>query len=160
VSGRPIRVVLDTSAIIAYTRESINVGEVFTEVDEESAAFGLPVLCLVEASRTVADDVRFELLLTHPACEVLSVEADNWKALVATNWIVGRIDAASAALAAIDNGCYTLTGQPGQYDGVGGRAAPYPEPERSRRRHLLFKGSALWVRAAAPADAGRRPPAG
>ena len=117
-SDRPIRVVLDASAIIAYTRESINVGEILAEVDDEAAAFGLPVLCLVEASRIAVDEPRFELLLTHPACAILPVDADDWQALAATNWIVGRIDAASAALAAIDNDCYALTGQPGVYGGL------------------------------------------
>jgi hypothetical protein len=51
VSDRPIRVVLDTSAIIAYAQgSSIDVGEVITEVDDEECAVALPVLCLVEAA--------------------------------------------------------------------------------------------------------------
>lgn len=97
MTDRPVRVVLDTSAIIAFTRESINVGEVIAEVDDERAGFGLPVLCLVEASRTVGEDERFGLLLSHPARVLLPVEVEDWQALAAINWIVGRTDAASAA---------------------------------------------------------------
>jgi rRNA-processing protein FCF1 len=68
VSDRPIRIVLDTSAILEFARESLNVGEVIAEVDDEKAAFGLPALCLVEANRAAAEDGRIELLLSHPAC--------------------------------------------------------------------------------------------
>jgi rRNA-processing protein FCF1 len=35
VSDRPVRVVLDTSAIMAYVHGSIDVGEVIAEVDDE-----------------------------------------------------------------------------------------------------------------------------
>lgn len=49
-----VRIILDTSAIIAFTRERIDVGEVIAGVaDEPGCAFGLPVLCLAEAARVV-----------------------------------------------------------------------------------------------------------
>lgn len=118
MSDRPIRVVLDTSAIVAYTRESINVGEIIAEVDDEQAGFGLPTLCLVRAREAVADEARFELLLRHSACVVLPEQSTDWRALAATDWVVGRIDAASASLAAADYDCYTVTGQPGLYAGL------------------------------------------
>jgi hypothetical protein len=76
------------------------------------------VLCLIEASRVTADDGRLDLLLTHPACVLLPVDTEDWQALAATSWIVGRLDAASAALAAIDHGCYALSAQPGIYGGL------------------------------------------
>jgi hypothetical protein len=44
VSDQPVKVILDTSAIVAFTRGSIDVGEVITEVHDEYAAAGLPVL--------------------------------------------------------------------------------------------------------------------
>jgi hypothetical protein len=49
VNGRRVNVVLDTSAVVAYTQGSIDVGEVMVEVNDEHAAVALPVLCLVEA---------------------------------------------------------------------------------------------------------------
>jgi hypothetical protein len=58
MSDRPVRILLDASAIVAFTRESIDVGEVIAEVDDEYASVGLPMLCLVEASRAVADSDR------------------------------------------------------------------------------------------------------
>jgi len=56
MNERPIRVVLDTSAVIAYARGSIDVGETINEVDDDEAAFGIPVLSLVEAHRVAAED--------------------------------------------------------------------------------------------------------
>ncbi len=60
---RPIKVVLDASAIVEFTRASIHVGETLAE-------------------------------------------------------IVGRAEAASAALTALDNGCAVFTRHPGLYAGM------------------------------------------
>jgi hypothetical protein len=118
MSDRPVRVVLDASAIVAFTRESIHVGEVMAEVADEDAIAGLPLLCLVEATRAVADSDRLDLLVNHRVAEVLVDDAARWRALAATYDIVGRLDAASAVLAAIDRGCPLLSGQPGLYGGL------------------------------------------
>jgi hypothetical protein len=58
MSDQPIQVLLDASAIVAFTRGSIHAGE----VDDEQAGVGLPLLCLVEATRAVADTDRLDLL--------------------------------------------------------------------------------------------------
>jgi hypothetical protein len=42
VTDRPIRIVLDTSAILAFCRESIHVGEVIAEVADETAWSAYP----------------------------------------------------------------------------------------------------------------------
>ena len=76
---RPIYLILDTSAIRAFARASIDVGEIISEVNDESAAVGLPVLCLVGANRTAADQERLEILLRHEAATVLDVRASNWR---------------------------------------------------------------------------------
>lgn len=116
-----VRVILDASAIIAFTRENIHVGEVIAEVaDEEGAAVGLPVLCLAEATRAVVDPDRLDLLVHHPVTVVLTPDPDGWRALAATYETVGRLDAASAVLDAIDLDCDVLTGQPGLYGGLAG----------------------------------------
>jgi hypothetical protein len=49
-SLRPIQLVLDTSAITAFTSGSIAVGELIAEIDDEQGATGLPVVCVAEAS--------------------------------------------------------------------------------------------------------------
>jgi hypothetical protein len=120
VSDQPVKVVLDASAIVAFTRGSIDVGEVIAEVHDEYAVAGLPMLCLVTASGAVADGDRLELLVNHPATTVLAPHPDDWQALAATYDSVGRLDAASAVLAAIDLDCQVLTGQPGLYAGLAG----------------------------------------
>ncbi|MEJ3748243.1 hypothetical protein WEI85_33775 [Actinomycetes bacterium KLBMP 9797] len=126
MSDKPIRVVLDTSAVVAFTRGSIHVGEVIAEIDDEDAAVGIPVLCMVEATQAVADTDRLNLLDNHRASVLLDEEGAGWRALAATYDIVGRIDAASAVLAAIDLDCMVLTGQPGLYGGLadGGPVIP------------------------------------
>jgi hypothetical protein len=120
MKGRPVRVLFDASAIIAFTRGSIDVGETLAEVNDEDAAAGLPILCLVEASRAVSDTDRLDLLVAHPATAVLVPRPDDWQALAVTYETVGRLDAASAVLAAIDLDCLILTGQSGLYGGLAG----------------------------------------
>ncbi len=126
MSDRPVQVLLDASAIVAFTRGSIHVGEVIAEVDDEQAAVGLPLLCLVEATRAVTDPDRLHLLVNHPAAVILADDATDWQALAATYNIVGRIDAASAALAAVDLDVSLLSAQPGLYGGMadGGPVIP------------------------------------
>jgi ABC-type Fe2+-enterobactin transport system substrate-binding protein len=128
VSARPIRVILDASAIVAFSRGSIDVGEVIAEVSDESAAAGLPMLCLVEASRAVADTDQLDLLVSHAATALMDAEAANWQALAATYDTVGRLDAASAVLAAVDFDCDILTSQPGLYAGLAGGGPIIPIP--------------------------------
>ncbi|MET8909553.1 hypothetical protein [Micromonospora sp. NPDC004551] len=120
MTDRPVRIVLDASAILAFCRESIHVGEVIAEIADEECLFGLPVMCLAEASRAAADGDRLDLLVNHPAATVLDVDPSNWRALAVVYDTVGRLDAAAALLAAVDNDGYVLTGQPGLYAGLAG----------------------------------------
>ncbi|MER7894417.1 PIN domain-containing protein [Micromonospora sp. NPDC094482] len=110
----PIRLILDTSAILAFTEGSTAVGEAIATVASEKALFGLPVMCLAEAARSVVDTDRLDLLVNHPAAAVLTVDPLQWKALAATHRAVGRLDTADALLAAAGNDCRILSDQPGQ----------------------------------------------
>jgi predicted nucleic acid-binding protein len=123
VSGRPVRVVLDTSAIIAYTHGSMDVGEVIAEVDDEEGAVAIPVLCLIEAYRVAADRDRVDVLVSHPATVVLDIEPADWRAVADLADAGGRTDAAVAALLAVDYRATLLTRQPGWYAGM---AADFP----------------------------------
>jgi hypothetical protein len=67
VSERPVRVILDASAIVAFTRGSVGVGETLAKVNDEGAAAGLPVLCLVQTIWAVADRDQMDLLINHEA---------------------------------------------------------------------------------------------
>jgi hypothetical protein len=126
---RPIRVVLDASAIVEFTRQSIHVGEVLAEVHEEDAVAALPVACLVAAHHAVADTDRLDLLVEHRATVLRADHPADWRALAATYDIVGRIDAASAVLAAIDHNCGVLTRQTGLYAGLDGGGLVIPIEE-------------------------------
>jgi hypothetical protein len=119
VTDRPIRLVLDTSAVVAYTRGSIHVGEVLSEISDEQGAAALPLACLVEAAPAVADSARLMLLVNHPATSVLADGAELWQSLAAMREVVGRPDSASAALSAIDFDVDVLTRWPRLYDGIG-----------------------------------------
>ncbi|MDH6463625.1 hypothetical protein M2302_003820 [Micromonospora sp. A200] len=110
----PIRLILDTSAILAFTEGSTAVGEAIAKVANEGSLFGLPVMCLADAARSVADTDRLDLLVNHPAAAVLTVDPLQWKTLAATHHAVGRLDTAAALLAAATNDCRVLAGQPGQ----------------------------------------------
>jgi hypothetical protein len=112
--------------MVAFTRGSIDVGEVIAEVDDEQAAVGLPMLCLVEATRAVADTGHLTILVRHQASRLCGDDPSDWEALAATYEIVGRIDAASAALAAIDRDVNVLTAQPGLYRGLAGGGPVIP----------------------------------
>ncbi|SCL30650.1 hypothetical protein [Micromonospora inyonensis] len=59
-------------------------------------------------------------VVNHPAALVITPDPEGWRALAVTYETVGRLDAASAVLAAIDLGCDVLTGQPGLYAGLAG----------------------------------------
>lgn len=126
VARVPFRIVLDTSAVVAYTRGSIAVGEILSEITDEHGVALVPLPCLVEAAHTVDDLARLDLLVGHPAVAVYPGEADQWRALAAMYAIVGRQDAAMAALLALDAEVSVLTRRPGLYAGVddGGLTIP------------------------------------
>jgi hypothetical protein len=122
-----LRVVLDTSAIVAYAGASVHVWETIAEVVDEGAGFGVPVVCLAEAALGLGGDgAPVELLVAHPGCTVLSIAAKDWRALAAAAGMVGRVDLGAALLAAVENSAYVMTGEPGSYDGFGNGDAVIP----------------------------------
>lgn len=114
---RPVRLVLDTSAILAFAGESIHVGETISQVDENGAAFGLPIACLASAHK--AETRMPHLLTSHGACELLTVDVGEWRQWVAMSDVVGRLDAAAALLAASAFDCDVLTSEPDTYRVLG-----------------------------------------
>ncbi|MDP9794527.1 hypothetical protein J2S43_003039 [Catenuloplanes nepalensis] len=116
--SRPVRVVLDTSAILAYCRESVGVGELIGEIADENGTVGLPMLCLAEARTRLADADLLDVLATHDAAEVLTLGPREWQGLAALDGDVGRRDASAAMLEAIVHGVDILTAQPSLYVGA------------------------------------------
>lgn len=115
---RPIHLVLDTSAVVAYAAGSEHVGEPLTQVAENDAAFTVPLTVLAAAAAQV-DRAWVELLIKHPAFEPVETDWTRWAALAATLGLVGRLDAAEALLVALDFDCDVLTAEPGQYAALG-----------------------------------------
>lgn len=77
-----VRLVLDTSAILAYAGTSIHVGETIAEVVDEFGKIGVPTACLAEASRLVEPKLSdgIALLTHHPACVILPALEEDWTA--------------------------------------------------------------------------------
>lgn len=109
-ADRPVRVILDASAIVAFTRSSIHVGEVLAEVDDEGCATGLPVPCLVEAVHAVADTDRLDLLVTHRATVILPDET-SWQALAAIDYDAAVLSTRPGLYAGLDNGGLVITAE-------------------------------------------------
>lgn len=118
MSDRPVRVILDASAIIAFTRGSIDVGETIAEVNDEQGGVGLPVLCLVQAAQAIVDRSHLDILIRHEAAVLLDNLAEDWEALAVLYDTVGRLDAATAVIAAYDLDSLILTAQPRLYGGL------------------------------------------
>jgi hypothetical protein len=77
---RPVLLVLDTSAILAYARGSIHVGEPIAEVANDGGVAGLPVPCVAEARWMVADLDRLKMLIGHHATELVA-SPEDWSSL-------------------------------------------------------------------------------
>lgn len=117
MSDRPIRVLLDASAVVAYTQgTAIGVGEIIAEVDSEDAAVGIPIPCLVLARAEVADEAMLDLLLAHRACMLVGTVQEDWRRIAATLPLVdGRYDVAVAVVLADVLDVDILTRRPGWY---------------------------------------------
>jgi hypothetical protein len=124
---RRVRVILDTSAILAFSRGSVHVGDTAAEVDDDGSLLGLPISCLVEARWRLADAGRLSLLVHHRATELITAPGD-WSALAAALDVAGRQDAASALLAAVQSGCDVLTAHPRRYAALAGGSPVIPIP--------------------------------
>jgi hypothetical protein len=116
-----VRIILDTSAVVAYAAGSIHVGEVMAEVTDESAAFAVPLPCLIEAARTVSPDrlPGVYLLEAHRHAVIVPDRAVRWRTIAGLARVLGRADLAAALLAAQDHTAHILTTEPGAYGDPG-----------------------------------------
>jgi hypothetical protein len=118
--GHDARLVLDTSAITAWVRGSVAVGETLAEINDEGGAVVIPLWCLIEAGHNTAmiDRDRLDLLLAHPATFLVTDDVQDWESLVALRALIGRADCASAAMLALDLGVDVMTADPKWYGTV------------------------------------------
>lgn len=118
MSDMPIRVVLDTTAMIKYGSGNVAVGEIIAELSEEEVGFAVPDVCLIDAARQLdADDwPALGLLLTHPQCVRLELPP-NWRDVAAAAQMLGTTGRAVAMLASVDHRAYLLTAEPEAFGG-------------------------------------------
>jgi hypothetical protein len=121
-----IRLVLDTSAVLAYTATSVGLGETIVEIVDEGAQFAVPVLCLVQAAQRVDPKLAegLDLLVAHEQCIVLPMLAEDWRPLAELTTLLGQCDLATSLLEAIDRDAYVITGVPSAYLPAGGEDLP------------------------------------
>lgn len=70
-----IRAVLDSSAILSYSRAHVHVGELLVDIADEGAYVGLPTVALLDAYAQIRTDqpasARLGVLATLPGVAVL-----------------------------------------------------------------------------------------
>ena len=121
-----VRLVLDTTAVAAWMRGSVSVGEILIEIEAENGAVIIPLPCLIEAAHATAliERERLELLLGHRATFLLPDDPADWLALTQLRTLTGRADTASAAMFALDCDVDVMTRDARWYSSVkGGRLA-------------------------------------
>jgi hypothetical protein len=113
---RPVTLVLDTSAVVAFGEQSVHVGEVLVQVHEDHAIAAIPVACLVEASRVVPHWDLLELLLHHDDTVLLAEDGSDWRQVAKALPFVGDYASAVCAQVAVGQGAALLTRVPGRYE--------------------------------------------
>ncbi len=122
--SRPVTLVLDTTAVLAFAAGSMHVHEPILIATESGEDFAVPVVCLLEAVRRDASVDLHELMNHHQLQVVRLSPADEVLLQDYTIYYDGREDLAAAAVLSIRNDlCTVLTGEPDAYL-VGGKR-PY-----------------------------------
>ncbi len=129
MNDRPVRLVFDTTAVLAFVRDVFGVIEALGEVADEGGVVAVPVACLAEAHPLAINAEGLRELAEHPHVVILDADAEDWLGLGGMCGLVEGFPAACAAMAALDEGCWVLTGNPGLYAevGAGGLVIPLGE---------------------------------
>lgn len=103
---RPIRLILDATAVHAFPH--LDIGEPITQVQENGAAFTVPLAAIVAAKHPDPRLLRY--LLAHPAHQEADISFDAWPALVEMATLLGTFDAACCLWLSTVYDCLILTG--------------------------------------------------
>lgn len=118
----PIRLILDTSALLAYTAGSMDVAETLNQVMENGARFAVPAEVAAEAFAHLADGhdrAVLRRLLTSDPCVMVDTYGEDWQELAHWRTATGSLDRAAAVQAAVGCGAWVLTARPKLYgDGI------------------------------------------
>ncbi|MGN9811313.1 hypothetical protein ACTMSW_18365 [Micromonospora sp. BQ11] len=109
---RPVRLVLDRSALLAYLAGSVHVGEPLHEVIQDRNRFGVTAVTAADTLALV-DDLKdratLHRLLGLDACVVLPTDGASWQELSYWRTYTGRADLATTVMAALDHDASILT---------------------------------------------------
>ena len=126
--SRPISLILDTSAVLAFAAGSMHVHEPIIVAAEAGENVGVPVTCLLEAVRRDPCADLHELLRHRQIIVIMPDPADEDLLFDWTLYYDGREDCAAAAVASYRRGrCCVLTAEPELY-AIGGRRPDWVIP--------------------------------
>ncbi|SBT42958.1 PIN domain-containing protein [Micromonospora auratinigra] len=111
---RPVRLLLDRSALLAYVAGSVHVGEPLHEVIEDRNRFAVTAVTVAETLAVIADPkdrAAVHRLLGLDACVVLPTEGRAWQELSYWRGFTGRVDLATTVVACLDHDAAILTGE-------------------------------------------------
>jgi hypothetical protein len=108
--------VLDATAVVAYARGSVHLGEVIREVSDDGNRFAVPSSCLVEAALRLdrADWLTVGVLLAHSRCVRLETPP-GWQDVAAVARELVSASRAVAILWAFDSDGFVLSAEPQAY---------------------------------------------
>lgn len=109
---RPVRLVLDRSALLSYLAGSVHVAEPIHEVTQDRVRFGVTAVTVVETLAVVGDGKDRRLLyrlLDLDACEVMDTPGRSWHELSYWRGVTGRVDLATTVLACLVHRAPILT---------------------------------------------------
>jgi hypothetical protein len=112
---RPVRLILDATAIRAYPH--LDVGEPITQVEENGGAFTIALAAVVAARDT--DQRMVWLLLGHPAHRPVDIPYSEWPALSAMTDTLGSFDLACCLWLSLAHDCDVLTSDPKPWTALG-----------------------------------------
>ncbi len=115
----PIALVLDASAALEFSKDSIHVGEPISLLFEDPGrTFAVPITCMADAAVSAKDMDMLALLGHHPLGEVSSIDGAGWSELTEMSRALGSPGYAIPYLAAEEHNAYLLTAHPDRYPDV------------------------------------------
>ncbi|PWU52749.1 hypothetical protein DLJ47_18055 [Micromonospora sp. S4605] len=109
---RPVRLLLDRSALLAYVAGSVHVAEPLHEVIADRNRFGVTAVTAAEALAAIDDPkdrATLHRLLALDACLVLSTDGHTWHELAYWRGYIGRADLATTIMASFEHDASILT---------------------------------------------------
>ncbi|MEH0985433.1 hypothetical protein [Micromonospora sp. CPCC 205556] len=117
---RPVRLLLDRSALEAYIAGSVHAAEPLHEVIADRNRFGVTAVTAAETLALVDDPkdrATLHRLLALDACAVLPTDGHTWHELSYWRAFTGRVDLATTIMASFEHDAAILTREDRYGDG-------------------------------------------